>query len=178
SYAAKYATDVPTVIGSEFWRTTLDTVVGPNVLLWIVPWAGALLMWWEQRLGANQRFFLTALLLCSFASIGVGLYFRQHYFITLLPALALLTGVAVSRSLRLLKHDKTIELFLALPILGLFVLGALASLIGNGSVWFGMSPTEASSEIYQANIYTELRKAGQEVGENSKLKTQNSKLNP
>src|SRR2546426_500513 len=90
--------------------------------------------------------------------------------------MALLTGIAVSRSLRLLKHDKTIELFLALPILGQFLFGALASLIGNGSVWFGMSPTEASSEIYQANIYTQLRKAAEELGQKSEVRNQDSEV--
>ena len=159
SYAGKYAAEGPPVIGAEFWRATLDAVVGPNLLLWIVPWAGALLLWWEQRFTADHRFFLAALLFCSLVSVSVGLYFRPHYFITLLPVMALLTGVAVSRSLRLLKHDKTIELFLALPILGLFLIGALAALIGNGSVWFGAGPAQAIRDVYQNTLFSQALKA-------------------
>jgi Clp amino terminal domain, pathogenicity island component len=52
-------------------------------------------------LGMLKGFLLVMLLLCSLGSIGVGFYFRQHYFITLLPVLALLSGVAVSRAIRL-----------------------------------------------------------------------------
>ena len=63
------------------------------------------MMWWDRRLDADRRFLLTALLVCSLASISVGFYFREHYFILLLPVLALLIAVAVSRSLRLPRGD-------------------------------------------------------------------------
>lgn len=160
TYALKYATALPQGIGNDVVRTTLDAVTGPNVLLWIVPWLGALLMAWERRLASEHRFLLVMLLLCSFGSIGVGFYFRQHYFITLLPVLALLTGVAVSRAIRLLKHDVTIELFLAVPVFLLFGLGCLLSLGGNGALWFTMSPNEASESIYHTSLFSETRKLG------------------
>jgi len=160
TYARKYATALPHGIGNDIVRTTLDAVTGPNVLLWIVPWLGALLMAWERRLASEHRFLLVMLLLCSFGSIGVGFYFRQHYFITLLPVLALLTGVAVSRAIRLVQHDVTIELFLAVPVFLLFGLGCLISVGGNGALWFTMSPTEASESIYHTSLFSETRRLG------------------
>jgi hypothetical protein len=158
TYARKYATALPSDIGNDAVRTTLDAVSGANVLLWILPWLGALLMSWERRLAVEHRFFLVALLLCSFGSISVGFYFRQHYFITLLPVMALLSGLAVSRAIRLVKHDITIELFLAIPIFLLFGLGCLISLGGNGPTWFAMSPIEASEKTYSTTLFTEARK--------------------
>jgi 4-amino-4-deoxy-L-arabinose transferase-like glycosyltransferase len=189
SYAGQYASAIPMVKGSDVLRASLNAVVGPNLVLWVLPWVGAMVMWWESRLdegspkskiqslkpefgepeaGARQssivnrksqipfpRFFLTTLLFCSFASVSVGLYFREHYFILVLPVLALLTGVAVSRGLHLLKHDQTIELFLALPILGLFVIALGAALIGNGSIWLGMTPVEATRSVYGTTLFTE-----------------------
>jgi hypothetical protein len=173
SYARKYATALPHGIGNDIVRTTLDAVTGPNLLLWIVPWLGALLMAWERRLASEHRFLLIALLLCSFGSIAVGFYFRQHYFITLLPVLALLTGVAVSRAIRLVQHDVTIELFLAIPVFLLFGLGVLLSLGGNGALWFSLSPTEASENIYHTTLFSETRKLGDslrtEVDKNSRV---------
>lgn len=173
TYARKYATALPHGIGNDIVRTTLDAVTGPNVLLWIVPWLGALLMAWERRLAGEHRFLLVVLLLCSFGSIGVGFYFRQHYFITLLPVLALLTGVAVSRAIRLVKHDVTIELFLAVPVFLLFGLGVLLSLGGNGALWFATSPNEASESIYHTSLFSETRKLGDSLratlGKNSRV---------
>jgi len=158
TYARKYATALPSGIGNDAVRTTLDAVSGANVLLWILPWLGALLMSWERRVSGDHRFLLVALLLCSLGSISVGFYFREHYFITLLPVMALLTGLAVSRAIRLVKHDITIELFLAIPIFLLFGLGCLISLGGNGPAWFAMSPVEAVENTYHTTLFNEARK--------------------
>ncbi len=152
SYAGKYATVVPPRYGPDVLRRALDVVVGPNLALWLLPWAGALMMWWEERLTVERRFVFAAFLLCSAASVSVGFHFRNHYFITLIPALALLTGVAVSRALHLLKHDRTIELFLAIPILGAFFVGCVASVIGNGAVWFA-SPADAEWGVYASTLF-------------------------
>jgi 4-amino-4-deoxy-L-arabinose transferase-like glycosyltransferase len=199
TYAGKYASAVSLVNAADMLRSGLSVVIGPNLLLWVLPGVGALVMWWEERLrgatlkarvqssqstataprsdaGTQQspgfirksriqypRFFLMTFLFCSFASTCVGLYFRSHYFITLLPALALLTGVAVSRALHLLKHDDTIELFLALAILGLFVIAVGAALIGHGSVWLDMSESQATRSVFGSTLFTQTARAADYV---------------
>ena len=204
TYAASYASAVSLVNGPDMLRSGLHAVLGPNLLFWLLPWIGALVMWWEKRLdaaslrsrvqspkpevqdrrsdaGADEtglrqsqianrksqiqypRFFLMTFLFCSFASTCVGLYFRSHYFITVLPALAFLTGVAVSRALHLLKHDQTIELFLALLILGLFVIAVGAALVGHGSVWLGMSESQAARSMFGSTLFTEAARAADYV---------------
>jgi 4-amino-4-deoxy-L-arabinose transferase-like glycosyltransferase len=177
SYAGRYASAVPLIYGPELLRAALNAVAGPNLLFWILPWAGALVMWWEPRLereGTEQasgikhaRFFLIAFLLCSLASVCVGFHFREHYFITLLPALALLSGVAFSRAVHLLQHDTTIELFLAIPILGLFAIASLWALIGNGPVWFA-TPAEANWGVYHTTLFAEAVKAADYVKAHSR----------
>ncbi len=221
SYAGKYSSAIPLVKGSDVVRAAVNAVVGPNLVLWILPWLGALMMWWETRLddGSEKleasphrqadiggpwslastpapgfhaaptedegerghfshraslyssirypRFFLMALLLCSIASVSVGLYFRAHYFILLLPVLALLTGVAVSRAVYLLRHDRTIELFLALPILAAFVIAIGAALIGNGSTWFAMTPAQAMTSVYGSTLFSETAAVAQYLKENA-----------
>lgn len=190
TYAGKYASAVSLVNGPDMLRAALHVVVGPNLVFWLLPWIGALVMWWEERLedggrksevrspkpearsqeaaGRSQnpasriqhpRFFLTVLLFCSFASASVGLYFREHYFITVLPVLALLTGVAVSRALHLLKHDRTIELFLAVPILGLFVIALGAALIGHGPVWLTLPQAQALRSVFGSTLFAETARA-------------------
>src|ERR1019366_8210588 len=196
TYAAQYASAIPIVRGPDVLRATLNAVVGPNLILWVLPWVGALVMWWESRLDGDSltskvqslksdvqsprsnveeeeagarhssianrqsqipcpRFFLTVLLFCSFASASMGLYFREHYFILVLPVLALLTGVAVSRGLYLLRHDQTIELFLALPILALFGIAVCSALIGHGAIWLALSPEQAIRSTYGSTLFSE-----------------------
>lgn len=183
SYASKYASAIPLVNGPEALRVALKVVVGPNLPLWLLPWAGALLIWWDERLSPERssrrsgqasalnlpstlphpRFFLVAFLFCSVGSVSLGFYFREHYFITLLPALALLSGVAVSRALHLLRHDRSIELFLALPVVVLAVIAAFAPLIGHGALWFGLSPAEAMRSACGTTLFSQAASAANTI---------------
>jgi hypothetical protein len=157
TYGAKYASAIPLVKASDLTGAMLKAVVGPNLVFWLLPWVGALMMWWDERLDGRRRFLLTALFLCSAVSISIGFYFREHYFIQLLPVLALLIAVAVSRSIRLLRGDQSIELFLALGVLVVSVLAAGAVLMGNGSIWFAYAPRKAVEEIYGSTLFGDTR---------------------
>ena len=168
SYGSKYASGIPLVKASDVTSATLRAVVGPNLVFWLLPWVGALMMWWDERLDANRRFLLTALFLFSVASISVGFYFRQHYFILMLPALALLIAVAVSRSILLLRGDQSVELFLALGIVVVAVVAMGAVLIGNGAVWFTLSPKKAVEQIYVSSIFGDTRDAAEFIRANTK----------
>jgi hypothetical protein len=86
--------------------------------------AGAIGLWLDPHLKPARWFLLTFLLL-SFLSVCPGFYFRNHYFVTLVPALALLVGCAVSWFLTVLEkrwpgHCAGLVLFgiaLTLPLL-------------------------------------------------------------
>jgi 4-amino-4-deoxy-L-arabinose transferase-like glycosyltransferase len=167
TYARTYASAIPLVNATDLLRGALRAVIGPNLVLWILPSVGALVMWWEDRLVPRFRFLLVLLFFCSFASVSVGFYFREHYFIPFLPVLALLTGVAVSRGVFLLKHDTTIELFLALFIFGLAVIALAASILGNGSIWLGQSPVEAVRSIYGSSLFPDAARVAEMIRTNS-----------
>jgi hypothetical protein len=155
SYATKYVSAVPVVSAADVFRGAVRSGAGPGLLFWILPALAGVFMWWEKRLDWNRRFFILAFFFASMASIIPGFYFREHYFITLLPVLSLLIGVAVSRGLHLLRHDLTIELFLALPILGLFLVAMGAVPVENGSLWLAMSPVEAGRSIYGTTLFNQ-----------------------
>lgn len=159
SYGSKYASSVPLVKASDLTSAMVKTVVGPNLIFWLLPWVGMLMMWWDDRLDRDQRFLLTALFFFSVLAISVGFYFREHYFILLLPVLALLIAVAVSRSLQLLQGDQSIELFLALGVIVVAALATGAVLFGNGAVWYTSAPKQAVADIYRSTIFGDAREA-------------------
>jgi hypothetical protein len=146
----------------------VKAVVGPNLIFWLLPWVGMLMMWWDERLDREQRFLLTALFFFSALSISVGFYFREHYFILLLPVLSLLIAVAVSRSLQLLQGDQSIELFLALGVVVVAVLATGAVLFGNGAVWYTLSPRKAAEQIYRSTIFSDAREAAAIIAADTK----------
>jgi 4-amino-4-deoxy-L-arabinose transferase-like glycosyltransferase len=167
SYAGKYASDTSLAQGPEMLRAGLRVVIGPNLGLWIFPWVGALVIWWDQRRETKTRFFLFTLLICSFASVSVGLFFREHYFITLMPILALFIGEAFSRAWYLLRKDRTIELFTAVPILGGLAISLGAALLGNMNCWLAQSPAEVSRLVYHTTLFNEARALGDFIRQNA-----------
>lgn len=164
TYGSKYASAIPLVKASDLTSSMLRAVVGPNLVFWLLPWVGAVMMWWDDRLNVNRRFLLTALLLCSLAAMSVGFYFREHYFILALPIVSLLIAVAVSRSSRqlaqsekLFRRKKGLEVILALCVVVLAVIATGAVLVGNGAVWFAQSPRRAVESIYFTSLFGDTR---------------------
>ena len=161
TYAREYVSVHPLLrIPNEELQQSFRAVFGPNLPLWLLAVLGAVLMWWDNRL-QDRRLFIGGFCAVSLMAVCPGWYFRQHYFVFLLPAAGLLAGIAVNRGIYLLRHDRTIELFLAVPILGLFAVGLAAALIGNGSVWFEMSPAAASRESFQRQMFPEDAELGE-----------------
>jgi hypothetical protein len=72
-----------------------------------------------------------------------------------LPVLGLLIGVAVSRAVWLLRHDRTLELMLAFPVLLLFIAGIVVPLSGHGALWFAASAQEAGRRVYSTSLLTD-----------------------
>lgn len=164
TYGGKYASAIPLVKASDLTSSMLRAVVGPNLVFWLLPWVGAVMMWWDDRLTVNRRFLLTALGLCSMAAMSVGFYFREHYFILVLPVVSLLIAVAVSRSGDLLarsdklfRRKKGLEVVLALIVVVVAIIATGAVLIGNGAVWFAQAPRRAVESIYFTSLFGDTR---------------------
>lgn len=163
TYAAKYASAIPFSDSSNFLSGAWAVAIGPALLLWLLALGGALLMWWDDRLANSHRVFLVALLLCSLGSISVGFYFRPHYFITLLPCISLLVGVAVSRAANWLRGTDWLSRLLAVPLLLVFGIGALAAIVGNGQLWFSLSPDAVSRETYGTTLFSKAEELARQL---------------
>jgi hypothetical protein len=143
--------------------------------LWLLAAFGMLLLWCEPTL-RRWRFFLIMFALFSFVGVCPGFYFREHYFLLLLPAAGLLCGAAwcaaASSAGRLLcfvarasgARDAAMRAWVDRPgfaraakgiVGGLFVLGALHSLIVSGDVYFRLTPEQACYRIYPDTPFAE-----------------------
>ena len=75
-------------------QQALDDVMSVPAMVALALWGGVAAKAW------GRRAFLLGWLLAAAASIFPGLYFREHYFVPLLPVLAVLAGVGVADLLR------------------------------------------------------------------------------
>jgi hypothetical protein len=115
SYAREYGS-LTTL--SEAWpklRASLPWVVRPFVI-WEIVAVGLAAPFWS-RYARTHGGFVTSFVLFSCLAVCPGLYFRQHYFILLLPAAALCAGIAVDAAVQSLRGKQLTALIVCLPVL-------------------------------------------------------------
>lgn len=102
-----------------------------------------------------MRPFLLGLLVTSLAATSAGFYFRPHYFVLLLPVLALLAALAVTEAGSILlrgKPDSRLRRGLGPVLLGLLLAWGLAREMG---YLFVAPPQQVSRQIYWPSPFLE-----------------------
>ena len=92
TYAREYAARVPLGRGIAHFTSTFTDILAANPAIWAMAAVGAFV-----TVRARKAGFLAIFLLFSSLTTVPGLLFREHYFITVLPAVALLAGAAASK---------------------------------------------------------------------------------
>lgn len=138
TYARQYAGESSLDEGIGAFTASFVPILKQNAALWLLAAAGLVLAW-RQREKRGAAAFATAFLLFSFLAVCPGLFFREHYFVLLLPAAALLAGAAVNRR----------------AMYWVFGAALVLSLILQRDFLFRLSPVEACRELYGRNPFPE-----------------------
>ena len=142
--AREYAGSLSLADGWSVLKLALPDIAGCDLPLWILALLGLVLVTVNSR-GGEPRFFAAGFSLASALAVCPGFYFRPHYFILLLPALALLVGGVICRTRQLLSRCGSIAAYLPLAI---FALVAAYVVFAHQPGWFQMSPVELCREMY------------------------------
>jgi hypothetical protein len=162
-YAAEYASEEPLRHAVPSLLDGLRVVTRATLLLWITGGLGLVALW-VDRWPAATRGFLTAFFAASFLSICPGFYFREHYFILLLPAVGLLGGVAAASTDRLLGGIFPARVARAL-VLVLVAAAAARYVVAERAFLFSMSARELSRLRYAGNPFVEAVEIARYIGE-------------
>lgn len=121
--------------------------------IWILAGTGLTALLWDRWL-RKHSIFIAMFTVFSFLAICPAFYFRPHYFLMMLPSVALLCGVAVSALVnkRSLFSSQTAQSIL--PIL-VFVVCLLVSIYQQRNFLFQMTPTEACRAVFHENPFPE-----------------------
>ena len=133
TYASRYVAENSLRDGTAALAATFGPILRESGALWAVAAAG---LWLALR---GKRFLLPLLLLFSFAAVSTGLYFRAHYVVLMLPAVALLAGSCVRSRISA----------------GVFTGALMLSLFLERDVLFRMSPVDVSREMYGLEPFPE-----------------------
>ena len=147
SYAGQYVSETPVSRApAEFWEA-VKGAASPCVWLWAVAGVGLISVWWIKTWRVNA-IFVAGLFVFSFLAVCPGFYFRQHYFIPVLPVIAILAGAAVSSARHFLEQKcfpPVLQLWM--PV-ALFLLALCHSVIQQERFFFDLSPQDACRALY------------------------------
>jgi hypothetical protein len=93
-YARQYASEVPLSVGITLLRDQIGFMFGSGLILMCLAIIGLAVTPFDPDM-KHKRAFVLGFVLFSFLCVCPGLYFREHYFVLLLPALAMLVGIGV-----------------------------------------------------------------------------------
>jgi 4-amino-4-deoxy-L-arabinose transferase-like glycosyltransferase len=158
SYAAKYGSQVPLSDAWSIFRDNFPSVADGYFLIWILAALGLGALFFHRKLKTRKSFVLLFTLF-SILTVCPGFYFREHYFVTLLPAIALLTGLFVdflgSKGFAFLKPAWRYA------GLAMFAAAAFVGIFGQREYLFEDSTLELSRSIYGPNPFPEALRIGE-----------------
>jgi 4-amino-4-deoxy-L-arabinose transferase-like glycosyltransferase len=157
-YAREYVAGAPLSAGLELLQRRLARLFLSAPLLWILAAVGMVWLWWKAEARRHAPF-AAGLLLFSFLAVCPGLYFRSHYFVLALPAVALMAGIGAS-AIAALPLRRVLSVTLLLIIIGQAVYQQRDFLF----VW---SPYTVARKIYGRNPFPESLPLAEYIKENS-----------
>jgi Dolichyl-phosphate-mannose-protein mannosyltransferase len=140
------------------------------VIIWLIAGFGLTAVFWNRR-AREQRVLLLSFVLSSILAVLPGLYFRPHYFLVMLPAVALLVGLAISASYEYLQGRKVSPAVALIPI-AFFVLSYLAALQGQRKYLFKMDPLHVNREMHLNHGFPEGRAVADYIRDHSSSQDQ------
>ncbi len=152
TYAHEYVTMIPLGVGLAELRAEIVRIPGSTLALWLLAGVGVTTPWWDQR-ARRAASFLGLFTGCSFLAVCPGLRFTAHYFILLLPAVALLAGAAMSALAR--RAGVPAVLAVALPVAAVGL-----TLVQNARVLLALPPAAVSRAVYGGNPFPEAVEIG------------------
>jgi 4-amino-4-deoxy-L-arabinose transferase-like glycosyltransferase len=146
SYAHAYVSIIPPGSAAGELFKQLPKQLGAGTPIWILAGIGLPLAFWKNHPGGCRPVFVATFLSFSLFAVCPGFYFRPHYFVLLLPAVALLAGLAVGAL------PRTRNTWIPACV---FSAAVLLSLLQQRAFFFEMTPLEACRAVYALNPFPE-----------------------
>ena len=165
TYASQYASVVPLSYAPGLFWKSFRWVTAPEFLLWLMASAGLVVLWFDERLRPS-RGWLLGFCLASALAVCPDFYFRKHYFLIALPAVALLGGVGVSAARNRWAQRNRISRLRDWPV-WICVAAIAVTMAANREVWFRLTPVQATCLIYGPDPFPEAEVVAAYIREHS-----------
>lgn len=153
TYALSYTSQVPIEQAWSILKNRAVYIGGSAPLIWALVVVGLTAFLWDER-ARRRSIFIALFALFSLVAICPGFYFRPHYFVLILPAAALLAGIAISAMANVLLNARPRIVQYGLPIM-LAVICLAVSIYQQRHFLFQMTPLQACRATYGSNPFPE-----------------------
>jgi hypothetical protein len=153
-YASKYATsEIPLSEATTMFNMSFKPMFDEFFLIWILSFFG-IIFTWLSAYELKTKIWITLFSISSFAAICPGFYFRQHYFIVLIPAVGILTAMTLDYFVSLIVSKLNISFIKIIPFL--IVSFVSINAVAKGKQYFlKIKPVQLCKMIYGTNPFTE-----------------------
>jgi hypothetical protein len=146
AYGAEYVTENSLSSAPILLAKSAPLVIRYWVGVWVLAGIGFTSALWNRTM-RSRWVFITGIALFSFLTICPGFYFRNHYFVTMLPVVALLAGIAISALMRLIPERGMARSAKAIPLL-MIAAALIYPIIRYREFFFIAAPVRASQMMY------------------------------
>jgi 4-amino-4-deoxy-L-arabinose transferase-like glycosyltransferase len=151
TYAHKYTTNMTLSHGWVLLRNNLNPIIKESSPVWLLAIIGMIAVIILKRY-RHWAVFSIGLFIFSFLAVCPGLYFRNHYFIFILPVLAASAGLGLTAIDALFQKLLPAALrVIVTGVVGLAVIGY--TLYDQRGYLFNLSPDDVCREVYGANPF-------------------------
>jgi len=166
TYAREYVSEVPYRYAIAIFASSCGPIVGAAVWIWTIAGIGLTAIIWSAKARSKWAFIL-GFTVFSFLAICPGFFFRSQYWVLFLPAVGLLTGVAVGSATELLTKSRSGRALEIAPIMILAV-AMLLAISEQSTFLFHATPYQACRMMYTANPFPESILISKYIREHSK----------
>jgi len=165
TYAQSYVTAMPPAKGIENLRSNLAKTFDLFVGFWMIMAVGLPLALLNKNI-RREVVLVLFFCVCSFLGTAVGLYFRPHYYILMLPGLALMLGLAIVSMQQALRFRMLQNVLQTLPVI-LFAMVMAWFIFYQSLFFFQLPPVGVCQNLYLSNPFVESLTVARYIREHS-----------
>lgn len=167
SYAQKYASGLSFAEGKQTFDMMFGFITNGSTILWWLATFGCVALFFSKW-GLEKKIFGALFIVFSFLSVCPGLYFRNHYWILLLPALGMAIGFLMQFANDIISKKAGLKMLGGLlpALILLFIFYGILN--KDKYYYFKNDPVQLSRIIYGVNPFPEAVKIAKYIEDNSR----------
>ena len=166
-YARAYVSEMDLKRGIAIFESAIIPIIQSNPVIWSMALAGMIGIW-LTRTGRKVAPFVLVFFLFSFLAVCPGFYFRGHYFVQLLPAVALGAAAALRALERFVARYTSKSEVVEFAVLVAVVAFSLTGPVSTQHALSKSTPDQFSRAVYGANPFPESVKIAEYLKNNTR----------